>query len=467
MRSATHGVPSTQTVFSDDFESGLSKWKLQGNPGWAATTYRADGGSSSAYCAGSSISPPGPYANNMNSWMIAGPFDLSAATAATLSLSVYSLTEMEKDYVNAYVSLDNDKYYGTGWSGNWTPWTDKTVDLTNVYTLGNVCGKSQVWIAIVFESNPSVVYEGSYVDNVALTATVPSAGPRPAGLVLTADAETVGYNGSADLVGALLDATSGSLVPGKSVGLFWSQENKIDGEWNFAGSADSSTGDYSVTASGIKRLTYFALFFDGDSEYLSTMSNLVRVNARAKITPPAVPSVVSAGPKITSWGSIQPPHTAAQNRSSHTKIYLERYYGGKWRSVVSPVRAEVQEHQDRDPVRHRPALPARLLARHGRPSGRRPRQDGVGVEDVHRALSPRRDASGARVRSATPERRREHDHQRHQLESSGEHVEREHELGGRRHPQEVVHGPHIAEARADAAHGGGHGGEGRREVRPR
>jgi hypothetical protein len=65
------------------------------------------------------------------------------------------------------------------------------------------------------------------------------------------------------------------------------------------------------------------------------MSNLVRVNARARLTPPAVPKVVSSGPKITSWGTIQPPHTAAQNRSSHTKVYLERYYGGKWRAVVS------------------------------------------------------------------------------------------------------------------------------------
>jgi hypothetical protein len=332
---AVHGVPSTQTLFSDDFESGLSKWQLQGNPGWAATTYRAAAGTSSAYCAGSAISPPGPYANNMNAWMIAGPFDLSKATAATLSLKIFSLTEIDKDFLSAFVSINNVDYWGYKYSGNYNAWTDKSIDLTAVPTLGNLCGKSQVWIAIVFKSDPAVVYEGSYVDKVTLTATVPSTGQRETGLVLTADAETVPYNGSADLVGALLDATSGSLIPGKSVGLFWSQENKIDGEWNYAGSADSATGDYSVSASGIKRLTYFALVFDGDNEYLSTMSNLVRVNARARLTPPAVPKVVSSGPKITSWGTIQPPHTAAQNRSSHTKVYLERYYGGKWRAVVS------------------------------------------------------------------------------------------------------------------------------------
>ena len=328
---------STQTLFSDDFESGMSKWQLQGNPGWAPTTYRAKGGSYSAYCAGSAIAPPGPYTNNMNAWMIAGPFDLSTATAATLSLSIYSSSELEKDYVNAWVSLDNDNYWGTGWSGNWTPWTDETLDLTNVYQLGNVCGQSRVWIAIVFDSNPTVTMEGAYVDNVALTATVQGGGggQRATGLVLTADAETVDYDGSVDLTGALLDATSGSLIPGKSVGLFWSQEDKIDGEWTFAGSAQSSTGDYSVSASGIKRLTYFAMFFDGDAEYLSTMSNLVKVKARAKITPPAVPKVIAAGVKVWAWGSILPRHSTAQNRSSHTKVYLERYYGGKWHAVTS------------------------------------------------------------------------------------------------------------------------------------
>jgi hypothetical protein len=43
-----------------------------------------------------------------------------------------------------------------------------------------------------------------------------------------------------------------------------------------------------------------------------------------------VPSVVPAGPKITSWGTIKPPHTAAENRTSHTKIYFEHLIGGKW-----------------------------------------------------------------------------------------------------------------------------------------
>jgi hypothetical protein len=75
------------------------------------------------------------------------------------------------------------------------------------------------------------------------------------------------------------------------------------------------------------------MFFDGDSEYNGTMSNLVPVQARAKLTPPAVPSSIRSGVRVTSWGSIKPPHTAAQNRASHTKVYLERYSGGKWITI--------------------------------------------------------------------------------------------------------------------------------------
>ena len=331
------GATQTVTLFSDDFESGLSKWSLQGSPGWATTTYRAAGGAYSAYCSGSAISPPGPYVNNQSSWMTAGPFDLSQATAATLGMTMYSITELDKDKLGLYVSLNDVNYYGVYWSGNHNSWTSQSLDLTDVFTLGNVCGQSRVWIGVAFRSDPAVVYEGSYVDNVTLTATVPGGGgqQQESGLVLTADTDVVPYNGSVTLTGALLNAASGFLIPGKSVGLFWSQENKIDGQWNFAGAAQSDTGDYSVTASGIKRLTYFAMFFDGDSEYLSSMSNLVKVKARARITPPAVPKVVASGPKVWGWGTILPRHSTAQNRASHTKVYLERYYGGSWHAVIS------------------------------------------------------------------------------------------------------------------------------------
>jgi hypothetical protein len=45
----------------------------------------------------------------------------------------------------------------------------QTFDLTEVYTLGSLLGRPQVWIAFVFSSDTSVTYpEGAYVDDIVL-----------------------------------------------------------------------------------------------------------------------------------------------------------------------------------------------------------------------------------------------------------------------------------------------------------
>ena len=56
--------------------------------------------------------------------------------------------------------------------------------MSNVYTLGNLMGQTNVWVALVFSSNGSVNYpEGGYVDNIVLrkcTAASCPAGTAPA-----------------------------------------------------------------------------------------------------------------------------------------------------------------------------------------------------------------------------------------------------------------------------------------------
>ena len=148
-------------------------WSSVGSPGWGTTTYRAASGSWSAYCAGNSTSAPGPYANNMNAWLMAGPFDLSAATSGALMFKVWANTEMDYDLVKGMVSVDGTNFYGWSGSGNTLGWTDVSLDLNAVPTLGNVCGRSQVWVAFIFRSDASNTSEGAYVDNVALLASSP------------------------------------------------------------------------------------------------------------------------------------------------------------------------------------------------------------------------------------------------------------------------------------------------------
>ena len=65
------GIPLWSTMLSEGFEGAFpGPWTLFGDPTWDDETYRPLNGSWSGYCAGSSISPPGPYTNSMTSRML-------------------------------------------------------------------------------------------------------------------------------------------------------------------------------------------------------------------------------------------------------------------------------------------------------------------------------------------------------------------------------------------------------------
>ena len=161
--------PLATTIFSEGFEGIFpGSWTLYGSPTWDDESYRSLTGSWSGYCAGTSISPPGPYATDMNAWMVAGPFDLSNASDAELLFNFWNISELNYDYFSCMVSIDNSQYYGTRWSGTYDSWNSVNFDLTDVYTLGNVCGQPEVWIAFIFTSDYIVTYEGAYVDDIEL-----------------------------------------------------------------------------------------------------------------------------------------------------------------------------------------------------------------------------------------------------------------------------------------------------------
>jgi len=434
------------TIFYDGSEGSSSPWSVVGDPTWAITTYRAAAGAHSSYCSGSVFPAPGPYANGMSALRIAGPFDLSGVTAATFAFKLWLNSELGHDGIYYLVSVDGQNYYGPdGISGNSQGWIDRSLDLTAVPTLGNVCGRSQVWIAFQFESDSSITGEGAYVDEVSITGggsggadddipgvAIPSspftgslsgttdyddvfrialtagqtltagltgpsgsdfrlylyapgtasvkdpntpfvasatqgsyprsfsytptqsgtyyldayaqtgdggytvtysAGGGDVGLVLSADPLTVPYRGAVDLSVTLMDASSGSLLPGREIEWWYAQDDNIQREWIVGGTDSSPTGEYLLRLSPISKRTYFIMRFPGDGQYEEGWSNFVKVMARAKLTPPAVPSRVGANRMGTWWGTIKPPHSDAETRISNTKVYWERYLGGRWRLI--------------------------------------------------------------------------------------------------------------------------------------
>jgi hypothetical protein len=164
-------------ILTENFEGDFpgATWALLGDPTWGKESHRAHNGSSSAYCAAggaSAVAAPGPYPNDMDAWMIYGPFDLSDASDAELLFYRWNKSEPENDGLIWGASTNGSNYYGRGARGDSGGWQSVIFDLKDVYTLGDVTGEPEVWIGFYFESDESTTDEGAYVDDIVLRKVV-------------------------------------------------------------------------------------------------------------------------------------------------------------------------------------------------------------------------------------------------------------------------------------------------------
>jgi hypothetical protein len=162
------------TIFNETFEGSFpgTSWTLYGDPTWDDTSYDKHGGSWSGWCGDSSLNPADGYTDNMAAWMVYGPFSLADATSASMSFWYKNLSESGFDYFGWYASVDGVNFYGYKISGDQNSWRSQVFDLTNVYTLGDLRGQPQVWIAFVFTSDglySGPMYTGAFVDDVIIT----------------------------------------------------------------------------------------------------------------------------------------------------------------------------------------------------------------------------------------------------------------------------------------------------------
>ena len=171
-----------QTIASQNFEGTFpGAWAVWDNNGtsygeytWGKRTCRPYAGSYSGWgvgggAQGAALNCGSHYPHNANGWMVYGPFSLMDAARAELQSKLWLYTEPDNDYMLRGASVDGVHFYGYATSGNTQGWADRSLDLSNVPTLGNLLGRSQVWVALVFASNGSTTYaEGGYVDDVVL-----------------------------------------------------------------------------------------------------------------------------------------------------------------------------------------------------------------------------------------------------------------------------------------------------------
>ena len=163
-----------EVIMTEDFEGEFpgTRWTLYGDPTWDKESYRPYSGNWSVWCAGSTLNPPGPYPDNMDAWMVYGPFSLSEATFALLDFYYWFEGERGKtnhDYLFFGASVDGVNFYGYRCSES-SRWRWDYLDLTNVPTLGNLCGQPRVWIAFRFTSDYKPPNgEGAYLDEIFLS----------------------------------------------------------------------------------------------------------------------------------------------------------------------------------------------------------------------------------------------------------------------------------------------------------
>ncbi len=157
--------PNTWILYSDD----------PTDPLWDKESYRSYSGSYSGYCVGSSVAPPGPYPDDVETLMIYGPFSLSDAVDARLNLQMWVDVEAGYDYVSVLASGDGISFSGHGGiSGDWasasggTGFMNVSLDLKSVPDIGDLMGDSTVWVALLFGSDESVGYEGVYADDIII-----------------------------------------------------------------------------------------------------------------------------------------------------------------------------------------------------------------------------------------------------------------------------------------------------------
>jgi len=116
--------------------------------------------------------PSAQYPNNMFSWLVHGPFDLTGASEAWVDLTFRNVSQQDLDKLFWGVSTNGSTYWGYSISGTWTngPLNNghhlTRLDLSNVPTLGDLRGEPEVWLAFVFSSNSSTTAQGPFVDDV-------------------------------------------------------------------------------------------------------------------------------------------------------------------------------------------------------------------------------------------------------------------------------------------------------------
>ncbi|RJP48080.1 MAG: DNRLRE domain-containing protein [Anaerolineaceae bacterium] len=163
-------LPMTET-FEGIFPNGL--WNVFDNNGatygeyyWDDDDYKPHNDDWSAWVANGGANGVDPefnnYANDMDTWMMYGPFDLSGCSAADFEFYYWNKSEPNYDFFGWGASPNGSNVYGFQLSGSQESWNYVDFDLAPYL------GDDSVWLAFIFRSDYTVTDIGTFVDDIAL-----------------------------------------------------------------------------------------------------------------------------------------------------------------------------------------------------------------------------------------------------------------------------------------------------------
>ncbi len=182
-------------VFDDDDANGQDVWLPVG--------CRPNSGEGSIW-AGDITELCGEYDNDMESWMIFGPFSLRDATEARVEFFAWSDVE-DLDTLFVGASTDGNRYFGAT-IGSDFDWSRFEYDFNS-----SQLGQQNVWLAFVFESDSVGTREGVYLDDIVLEKLVGS------GVGCVANQETACRLDGRFEVTATYETAEGDMGPAKVV----------------------------------------------------------------------------------------------------------------------------------------------------------------------------------------------------------------------------------------------------------
>lgn len=262
------GASGTVTLVNETFEGAFPDCCTTVNGHWDKSSCRAFEGSFSGWIEGATaLACSSNYHTSEESSMIFGPFDLSDATAASMTYKTWINSEVPNDRLCHMASTDGAQFFGSCLSGNSVGWMDRALDLSNVPPLGNLVGQPNVWVALYWSSDSSTTLpEGAYVDNVTVqktTAGGPTSTPTAIATATQAPTRTPTATPSATLTVELYAA-------GKRVSAWYADNispyltgtNRRGGDFDIAdipltGPADGSAQSFPITFDWLRRPASF------------------------------------------------------------------------------------------------------------------------------------------------------------------------------------------------------------------